>query len=120
METRQEVGERLERLRHAAGDPSFKRLERVMVRAIGLAAPTAEKIRLYHRGEGPEPDVMDIDLLVELAIFYGVALDELSVVVAERARARVERQSVLLGGNRDDAGSEVTDTRRQSREPIAA
>jgi hypothetical protein len=106
----------LEELRHAAGDPSFKILERRLVQAVGLSAPSGEKIRLYHKGDGPDPELMDIDLLVELAIIYGVALDDLSSVVADRARARAERLALLPTSNREPG---VTVTRRQ-RQPIAA
>lgn len=80
-ETAQEVGRRL----LAAKPPrlSYPKLHDWLLAEYGVDF-SDEQLRKYHRGQGPEPHRMDIEVMVALAETYSVELRELSVIVEER------------------------------------
>ena len=86
-ETAQDVGAKLRAARARAGSPSYTTIERALIGWLGTATtPRAETIRTYHGGGGPDPAVMNLELIEGLARVYGCRVEELSEVVAERLR----------------------------------
>lgn len=84
MDNAEGFGQRLTAARIAAGNPSFRRIERRAVEILGPYAPTSETIRLYHAGK-VTPEKADIVLAAFLANYFGVELSDLSVTIANRA-----------------------------------
>lgn len=82
IDNAEEFGRRLEQARVAAGAPSYRSLEREAIRALGFG-PSNQTISNYHHGK-VDPARASLELVVWLASRYGVALSDLSPVVAER------------------------------------
>lgn len=88
--TNQAAAERLSdaltRLREERNNPSFKDIERWMWRRLGSEhAPSDETIRRLHLGADPYGTAPEI--LLALAMFYGVEPEDLGPEVAERVGA---------------------------------
>lgn len=81
-DTATEFGRRLEAARVAAGTPSFRSLEREVIRDLGYG-PSNQTIANYHNGK-VDPASARLELVVWLADRYGVRLSDLSETVAER------------------------------------
>lgn len=110
METSAEVGQRLEARREMAGSPAFTKIERFVVGEMGAElAPTAETIRAYHRGDGPDPGAMNLELMHALAAFYGCDVTDLSIVVGDRlARLRISNTAKVRRAQRAAVTSRET------------
>lgn len=91
-DTARGFGERLEAARQAAGSPSFRSLEREVIRDMGFG-PSNQTIANYHNGK-VEPASARLELVVWLATRYGVKLSDLSETVAERFHGA---RDVLVG-----------------------
>lgn len=93
-----QIGRALRRLRREAGSPSYREIERAIVKTLGIYAPGAETIRLYHMGQ-VRPDRCDLLLIVALADYYEVGISEISPVMVDRfksAKELMERQSAWI------------------------
>jgi hypothetical protein len=81
-DTAEGFGRRLEAARVAAGSPSFRSIEREVIRDMGFG-PSNTTIANYHHGE-VDPASARLELVVWLATRYGVRLSDLSETIAER------------------------------------
>lgn len=98
----------MEAARRQAGSPSFTTIERALIAELGAdVAPRAETIRAWHKGHGPAPATMSLELTKAFADYYGSTIADLSVTAADRLGR-------LLRGNRDEGGAI---TRRYRRPP---
>ena len=108
-----EVGGRLESERLRIGRPSFTTIERYLIAELGAdVAPRSETIRAWHKGLGPDPGHMNLELIGAFARYYGCSVGDLSTTAGQRL-AR------LLRGNREgSADTGVAITRRYRRRPV--
>lgn len=81
-DTARRFGERLEAARKAAGGPSYRSLEREVIRDMGIG-PSNQTIANYHHGL-VDPANARLELVVWFAERYGVRLADLSELIAER------------------------------------
>lgn len=88
MTTREELGARLSHARLDArlrGERvAYSRLSRRLSAEYGIEF-SDEAIRQIHLGQGPEPDMIRVEVVCALCRIYGVNVEDVSSVVASRA-----------------------------------
>lgn len=82
LDDAEQFGRNLTAAWQAAGSPSFRSLEREVIRDMGHG-PSNQTIANYHNGK-VTPESARLELVVWLAERYGVRLADLSETVAER------------------------------------
>ena len=97
-ETKRDVADRLTAAWEANERPAWRALEREMrERGVDVSDQT---IANYHHGVGPEPQKMDVDLIVQLADYYGWSTESISLTAGTKA-SRMAPAFVRLIGTAD-------------------